>query len=151
MKYTVIIIVVLSVFSCQKKSRLRELEKKDKIITMNSVSDYDSIIHSVKLKGDTLAYNELYYYLMDSNKKDRTDTLMYYSQIMAEKYKYDLAYFYYLTALCEKYDIPFKDANYSAINITSMDKLSRKEVENWLNKMLEKKIITQEQYDSVKR
>ncbi|MCA6069223.1 hypothetical protein JI747_018815 [Chryseobacterium sp. RG1] len=152
MKYTVIIIVFLFVGSCQKKDALPELEKnEEKIITMNSVSNYDSIIRSVKLKGDTLAYNELYYYLMDSNKNDRTDTLMYYSQIMAEKYNYDLAYFYYLTALCEKYNISFKDANYSAINITSMNKLSKKEIENWLNKMLEKKVITKEQYNSVKR
>lgn len=151
MKYTVIMIVFLLVFSCQNNDKLNKLEKSDKVITTNSLSDYDSIIYSVKSKGDTLAYNELYYYLMDSNEADRTDTLMYYSKIMAEKYNYELAYFYYFTALCEKNNIPFKDENYSTINTVSMNKNSREQMENWLKKMLERKVITKQQYDSVKK
>ena len=139
MKYIIITLAFLFVVSCQKKNKLHELNENDKVITMNSISDYDSIIHNVKLKGDTLAYNELYYYLMDSNEQDRTDTLMYYSQIMAEKYDYKVAYFYYLVALCEKNNILFKDANYSTINFASVNRLSREQIENWLKKNVRKK------------
>ncbi|MCJ7936060.1 MAG: hypothetical protein MUW56_21140 [Chryseobacterium sp.] len=151
MKVIVILIFTILLSSCQEKKTLDKPINKSDIITMSNISNYDSITKLVKTKGDTLAYDELYYFLMDSNKEDRTDTLMYYSKIMAEKYNNDLGYFYYFTALCEKYDIPFKDANYSSINISSLDKSSKKETEDWLKKMLEKKIITQQQYDSVKR
>lgn len=151
MKKIVILTLMVLLNSCKKKETFDKPASQDEVITMSNISNYDSITKLVKTKGDTLAYDELYYFLMDSNKEDRTDTLMYYSKIMAEKYNSDLGYFYYFTALCEKYDIPFKDANYSSINISSLDKSSKRQAEDWLKKMLEKKVITQEQYESVKR
>lgn len=151
MKVIVILIFTILLSSCQEKKTFDKSISHDSIVTMSNISNYDSITKLVKAKGDTLAYDKLYYFLMDSNKDDRTDTLMYYSKIMADKYNNEVAYFYYLTALCEKYNIPFSDGDYSTINISSMNKYSKRQAEEWLKKMLEKKIINQEQYNSVKR
>lgn len=119
---------------------------------MNQISmDYETLINNVKFKGDTLAYDELFYHLMDSDEISRTDTLMYYAKIMTEKYNYEKAYNDYFKALCEKYSIYVDYSNYSSINISSLDKSSKKEIEDWLKKMLEKNVITKVQYGSVKR
>jgi hypothetical protein len=151
MKTRIVIIFLILTVSCQKNKKLYEPKEGDVLVTMNSISDYDSITKQVKYKGNVDAYDELFYYLMDSDKIARTDTLMYYSKIMAEKYNNEVAYYYYFTALCEKYDIPFEDTDYSSINISLMDDSIKKQVKNWLNEMVEKKIITQEQYESVKK
>jgi|UPI00064743CF hypothetical protein len=153
MKYiTIIILFSITFSSCQKRQKLYEPKSSEKIVSISQLhTDYDTLIKKVKYNGDVDAYDELFYVLMDSNETDRTDTLMYYSKIMAEKYNNEVAYFYYLTALCEKYNIPFRDGDYSTINISLMDDTSKKLAENWLTKMLEKKVITQDQYNSVKR
>lgn len=152
MRYTIITIVFISaLFSCQKKDALSKSEKHDKVITMNSISNYDSIVNLVKIKGDTLAYDELFFYLMDSNEKDRTDTVMYYSKMMAEKYDYKEAYKRYFNAFSEKYKINMDVDNYSTLNMSSLKKAQKKQAEDWLGKMLEKKIITQEQYNSINK
>lgn len=142
----------LLIVSCKEKVTSSTSQiNQDKIITISSISNYDSIINLVKTKGDTLAYSELFYFLMDSNKEDRTDTLMHYSKIMAEEFNNEGAYLDYFKALCEKYDIEVDFSNYSSINISSMDKSSKGKAENWLNKMVEKKIISKEQFDSIKK
>jgi len=152
MKNVIILIISLLIVSCKEKvvppkSKINQ----DEVITMSSISNYDSITNLVKTKGDTLAYNELFYFLMDSNKEDRTDTLMYYSKVMADKFNNEGAYFDYFKALCEKYDIDIDFGNYSSIDISSMSKSSKGKAENWLKKMLAKKIITKEQYDAIKK
>ncbi|WP_223560440.1 hypothetical protein [Chryseobacterium lathyri] len=88
----------------------------------------------MKTKGDTLAYSKLFYFLKDSNKGDRTDTLMYYSKIMTEKFNSENAYLDYFEALCEKYDIKVDFSKYSSIDISSLDKSSKIKAESWLNK-----------------
>jgi hypothetical protein len=152
MKYLIILTVSLLIVSCKEKvNTLEPPMNQDNVTTMSSISNYDSIANLVKTKGDTLAYSELFYFLKDSNKGDRTDTLMYYSKIMAEKFNSENAYLDYFEALCEKYDIKVDFSNYSSIDISSMDKTSKQKAENWLNKMLEKKIISKEQFDSIKK
>ncbi|MBL1220989.1 hypothetical protein JET18_09080 [Chryseobacterium sp. L7] len=150
---TIVILMVLSIFSCKEKVTSPSLEtvNQDDVITMSSISNYDSISNLVKTKGDTLAYNELFYHLKDSDKISRTDTLMYFSKIMAERFNNKHAYIDYFEALCEKYDIEVDFSNYSSINISSMDKSSKQKAENWLKKMLEKNIISKEQFDSIKK
>lgn len=145
--------MLLSLLSCKDKiiSPLPTPVNQDDVITMNSISNYDSISNQVKTKGDTLAYNKLFYFLMDSNKEDRTDTLMYYSKIMADKFTYERAYFDYFKALCEKNNIEADVGNYSSIDISSMDKPSKEKAEKWLKKMLEKNIISKEQFDLIKK
>lgn len=144
--------VSLLIVSCKEKvNTLEPPMNQDNVTTMSSISNYDSIVNLVKTKGDTLAYSELFYFLKDSNKRDRTDTLMYYSKIMAEKFNNESAYLDYFEALCEKYDIKVDFSNYSSIDISSMDKTSKQKAENWLNDMLEKRIISKEQFDSIKK
>jgi len=152
MKNLGIILLSLLIISCKEKvDSVEPPINQDDVITMSSISNYDSIANLVKIKGDTLAYSELFYHLKDSDKISRTDTLMYYSEIMAEKFNNEQAYLDYFKALCEKYDIEIDFGNYSSINISSMDESSKQKAENWLNKMLEKKIISTEQFDSIKK
>ncbi|HCM34213.1 MAG TPA: hypothetical protein DF603_08700 [Chryseobacterium sp.] len=152
MKRMVILMLSLLIVSCKEKvTKSIPPINQDDIITMSSISNYDSIANIVKTKGDTLAYNSLFYFLMDSNKEDRTDTLMYYSKIMAEEFNNEGAYLDYFKALCEKYDIEVNFNNYSSIDISSMDSFHKKKAENWLSKMLEKKIISKKQFDSIKK
>ncbi|KFF10108.1 hypothetical protein IW15_21455 [Chryseobacterium soli] len=110
-----------------------------------------TLFNLVKGKGDTIAYSKLFYFLMDSNKEGRTDTLIYYSKIMAEDFNNEGAYLDYFKAICEKYDINVDFGNYSSIDISPMNKFSKEKAENWLKKMLAKKIITKEQYDAIKK
>lgn len=152
-----IILVFFYTLSCKKNNIETEDYKENNFInleqvtTISSISNYDSMAYLVKIKGDTIAFNELFYYLKDSHKLDITDTLMYYSKIMADKYENILAHYYYLDAICEKYDVSFKDYNFSKLNISTLKDFQKKEIENWLNRMLQKNIITKEQYYSVKR
>ncbi|WP_147473959.1 hypothetical protein [Chryseobacterium nematophagum] len=119
---------------------------------MNQITtDYDTLINRVKFQGNIDAYDELFYSFMDSNKAERTDSTMIYSKIMSEKYNYEKAYIDYLTALSEKNEIKFNFDDFSTINISLMDDSSKKKTEDWLKKMLERKIITQQQYNSVKK
>lgn len=152
MKTIVISILIVFFNSCQEKKTFEKPISQNEVITMNQITtDYDTLINRVKFKGNIDAYDELFYGFMDSNKTERTDSLMIYSKIMAEKYNYEKAYIDYITALCEKNDIEFDFSNFSTINVSLMDKSSRKQAEDWLKKMLEKKVITQEQYNSVKK
>ncbi len=116
----------------------------------SSFSDYDSLSKQ-SLNGNRDAYDEIFYIFMDSNKESRTDSLMIYSKILAEKYDYKRAYFDYFKAFCEKLDINVDFSNYASIDISSMDKSSKKQAKEWLKKMLEKKVISQDQYNSVKQ
>ncbi len=142
-----LILLIFLVFnSCKKQENLNNAVSISQITT-----DYDTLTNRVKNKGNIDAYDELFYGLMDSNKAGRTDSLMIYSKIMAEKYNYEKAYIDYITALCEKNNMKFEYSDFSSINILLMDKISKIQAEDWLKKMLEKKVITQEQYNSVKR
>lgn len=134
--------------SCQEGKCINDGE----VITMNQINtDYNTLINKVKFEGDTIAYNELFYHLMETNAEDKKDTIMYYSKIMAEKYNYELAYYNYFTILCDKYGIPFRDNDYSTINLISKDKYSKIQIEEWLKKMLDNKIITYQQYSVVRK
>lgn len=149
MKAITISILIIILNSCKEKKIFDKPVNQNDIVSMSNISNYDSITNLVKNKGDVAAYDELYYFLMDSNKEDRTDTVMYYSKIMAEKYSNEKAYYDYFKALCEKYNVDC--SNYSTINMSKMESSSKKRAEDWLMKMLEKKVITQEQYNSVKK
>ncbi len=139
-------------FACQERKTLKKSSKQNDVVTMNQMTtDYYTLIHQVTNDGNEDAYNELFYSFMDSNKAERTDSLMIYSKIMAEKFKYEKAYFDYFKALCEKHNIDIDYPNYSSIDISSMEKLPNKEAINWLNKMKNEKIITIEQYNSIKK
>ncbi len=139
-------------FACQERKTLKKSSKQNDVVTMNQMTtDYYTLIQQVTNDGNENAYNELFYSFMDSNKAERTDSLMIYSKIMAEKFKYEKAYFDYFKALCEKHNIDIDYPNYSSIDISSMEKLPNKEAINWLNKMKNEKIITIEQYNSIKK
>lgn len=147
-----IILILILFISCNKNIKHPDEKiNQEEVITMSAISNYDSIANSVKTKGDTLAYSELFYHLKDSDEISRTDTLMYYSKIMAEKFHNEGAYIDYFQALCEKNDIEVDFSNYSSINISLLDKSSKQKAENWLKKMVNKKIISEEQYNSIKK
>lgn len=151
MKAIIILILIITLNSCQEKKAFDKSLEHDEIVSINNISNYDSITNLVKSKGNVDAYDELYYFLMDSNKEDRTDTVMYYSKIMAEKYSNEAAYYNYFKALCEKNDVEVNFSNFSEINISKMETSSKNKAEDWLKKMSEKKIITQEQYNAIKK
>jgi hypothetical protein len=128
-------IVFISFFiflvSCTEK-RERNIKSKE-IVTINHLStNYDTLVYKVKNTGDKDSYNELFYSFMDANEAEKTDSLMIYSKIMAEKFNYEKAYFDYFKALCEKYDTNVDFSDYSNINIKLMNKLEKKQADDWL-------------------
>lgn len=153
MKYIVITIgFFVTLSSCDKRKVISQTQKDEKITTMNQITtNYDTLINRVKFKGDIDAYDELFFSFMDSNEAERTDSMMIYSKIMAENYNYKKAYLDYFKALCEKFDIYVDYPHYNKIDISRMPQDSKKQAENWLKKMLKKKIISQSQFDSVKK
>ncbi|WP_428067663.1 hypothetical protein [Chryseobacterium gambrini] len=150
MKVIIVLISIIILNSCRENKLLNKPINQDKVVPISNISNYDSITNLVKNKGNVDAYDELYYFLMDSNKEDRTDTVMYYSKIMAEKYNNETAYYNYFKALCEKYNVGVDFSDFSKIDMSKMDSSSKKQIKDWLKKMLEKKVITKEQYNSVK-
>ena len=154
---TILSIYVVTIFfyGCQQNTKSTskvEVQNKGEVKSISAVSNRDSIVNLVKTKGDTLAYYELFYFLMDSNESDRTDTLMYYSKIMAEKYEYKVAYIHYLKGFAEKHKTGSwnMDEDYSKFDISHLTEAEKKEIGDWLKKMLAKKIINKEQYNSIK-
>ncbi len=151
-KKTILFILFLQIISCEKNEKIDLPENQDEVITMNSLSgDYDSIVNRVKNFGDKDAYSELFYSFKDSNFAERTDSLMVYSKIMAEKYHDERAYIDYLDALTEKYNVEKDIGNYSTIDISKLDPNEKEKVINWLNKMLQNKIISQKEFNEVKK
>lgn len=143
MKKNVILITILFfVFSCKNK-------KDFKATSINQItSNSDSLKIKIKKVGDTIAYNELYYGFKDSNEAESVDSTMVYSKIMAKKFNYNIAYLHYFDAICEKNNIdPYHD--FSNINLNRLDESTKKEAILCLEKMLENKIITKEDYDKV--
>ncbi|MDM1521959.1 hypothetical protein NZD85_02100 [Empedobacter stercoris] len=145
-------IIIFLLFSCKKENNIVAPVIHENVITMNSISDnYDSITTKVKKLGDEDAYSELFYHLKDSNFEGRTDSLMIYSKIMAEKYHFEKAYIDYLDAVTEKHGIENNIGNYSTINLSQLKSKEKQEIIDWLSKMVEKGIITEKQFQEVKK
>lgn len=132
------------------QSQSNILDSAKTITNSPSTSDYQ-LLSKKALNGNEDAYDELFYIFMDSNKMERTDSLMIYAKVMAEKFNYKKAYLDYFKALCEKYDIEANYPYYNAVDLSKMPEDSKKVATKWLNKMLEKKIITKEKFDSIKK
>lgn len=56
---------------------------------------------------------------------------------------------YYYEAVLEKYSID--NSNFPQIDISKMNKQEKLKLENWFKMMVEKKLITQQRFDSIKR
>lgn len=126
------------------------ITRKEKLVAISQItSNYDSLVRNVRVKGDTNAYDELYYGFMDSNEIERTDSVLVYSKIMATNFSYQRAYYDYLKALCEKNQIKF-DRLYN-LDLTNTNEQSKKTIVNWLDRMLTDNMITKEEFNSVKR
>ena len=135
---------------------LQYWNKNDKWITREQfisiseiTSNYDSLLYYVKVKGDTNAYDELYYGFVDANEIERTDSVILYSKIMATNFGYERAYYDYLKALCEKNQINFDRLN--NLDVTNVNDESKKNIITWLDRMLADRIITNEEFNSVKK
>ncbi len=145
-------IIIFLLFSCKKENNIVTPIIHENVTTMNSISDnYDSITTKVKKLGDEEAYSELFYHLKDSNFEGRTDSLMVYSKIMAEKYHFEKAYIDYLDAVTEKHGIENNIENYSTINLSQLKSKEKQEIIDWLSKMVEKGIIREKQFQEVKK
>ena len=140
----IFLMMMTIILGCQKV-------KQEKIVSINqNKSDYKNLIKQVKLKGDTIAYQEICYVFFDSNFEEKTDSMMYYSKIMVDKYKYKSAYFDYLDALCLKNNVSNENGHFK-IDIRNLKQSKKVDITSWLNKMLSEKIITKKQYDLVKK
>ncbi len=164
MKRSIFCILILSsLFACNHKKENTpiynietenkyEISQEDSIITMNQLgTNYDTLINRIRKKGDREAYMELFYHLMESTREEQTDSVMALSKIMAQKYHYETAYFDYFTALCKKQNIEVYYEDYMSIDISKMDKTLKKMAEDWLQQMIKNKIITKQQYDSIRK
>jgi hypothetical protein len=159
----IFILLVLSFVSCKEKEtkdikevKITKQEKdssnvdQDKIVTMNAITtNYDTLVNRVKKNGNEDAYLELFYDFKECGKEVRTDTVMVYAKIMALKHNNERGYYDYLQALYEKYNVDYSD--FSKIDISKLDKTSKKTIEDWLNLMLAKKIMTKKDFDAIKR
>ena len=152
MKILYILILFVFLTSCKKSEKFNSVDENEKIFTMNQLSgSYDSITNRVIKYGDEDAYSELFYSFKDSNFGERTDSLMIYSKIMAEKYNDEKAYIDYLDAISEKYELKNEIGDYTTLNISKLDKSKKEKILSWLNLMLKKKIITQQEFEQVKK
>ena len=152
MKILNILILFVFLTSCKESEKFNSVDENEKIFTMNQLSgSYDSITNRVIKYGDEDAYSELFYSFKDSNFGERTDSLMIYSKIMAEKYNDEKAYIDYLDAITEKYELKNDIGDYTTLNISNLDKSKKEKILNWLDVMLKKKIITQQQFNEVKQ
>ena len=163
MKSKMVFLVLLLVFiSCKEKTEPKEQETKkenkleevnqDDVITMNTMTtNYDTLVDRIKNHGDQDSYDELFYSFMETAAPVSTDSTMFYAKIMAEKYHYERAYYDYLSALCLKNNIQQNFEDFSKIDISKMDKSSKKQANDWLKLMLDRKLITQENFNAVKR
>lgn len=159
----IFILLVLFFVSCKEKEtkdikeiKIAKQEKdssdvdQDKVVTMNGITtNYDTLVDRVKKWGNEDAYLELFYDFKECGKDVRTDSVMVYARIMALKHNYERGYYDYLQALYEKYDLDYSD--FSKIDISKLEKTSKKSIEDWLNLMLAKKIITKKDFDAIKR
>jgi hypothetical protein len=159
----IFILLVLFFISCKEKETKDVKEVKiakqkkdssdldqDKVVTMNAITtNYDTLVNRVKKEGNEDAYLELFYNFKECGKEVRTDSVMVYAKIMALKHNNERGYYDYLQALYEKYDVDYSD--FSKIDISKLDKLSKKPIEDWLNLMLAKKIMTKKDFDTIKR
>ena len=150
----ILITMVLLIISCQKKKEIdttKEIEY-DEIFTISQITtNYDTLIKRVKNEGNEDAYDELFNGFMDSNLAERTDSVMIYSKIMAEKFNYEKAYYDYFEAFGKKNDVEIDFSDYSKIDISKLKKNTKKETTDWLKNMIKEKIITKQQYDSIKK
>lgn len=123
---------------------------QDEVVTMNAIrTNYDTLVNRVKKMGDEDAYLELFYDFKESAIEVRTDSVMVYAKIMALQHNYERGYYDYLQALYEKYNVDYSDS--SKIDISKLDKVSKKPIEDWLKLMLDKKIMTKKDFDAIKR
>lgn len=123
---------------------------QDEVVTMNAIrTNYDTLVNRVKKMGDEDAYLELFYDFKESAIEVRTDSVMVYAKIMALQHNYERGYYDYLQALYEKYNVDYSDS--SKIDISKLDKVSKKPIEDWLKLMLDKKIMTKKDFDAKKR
>jgi hypothetical protein len=151
------LVFLLCLFSCKEKVEQLQIQKEipeginqDEVRTISArTKDYDTLINRVKKRGDVDAYGELFYSFKDCCFRESTDSVMVYAKIMAEKFNYEKAYFDYFEAICYKYDVAY--SNFSETDISKMDKYERLKLESWLKIMVEKKLITQQAFDSVKK
>ena len=152
MKYFIILISIpFLMISCKEKKEIENTIKVDEIITINEITtNYDTLVKRVKNDGNEDAYDELFYGFIDANEIERTDSVMVYSKIMAEKFNYEKAYFDYFEAFGKKYDTETNFRDYSKIDISKLKPNTKKEATDWLKNMVKAKIITIEQYDSIK-
>jgi hypothetical protein len=145
---SLVIFILLSCVSCKKRAGIENEEQ----FSMNQIrTNYDSLIYYVTIKGDTNAYEELYYGFVDSSKSERTDSVLRYSKVMALNFNYERAYFDYLKALCEKYNVNDSSANLAELDLTNLDAASKEVVVDWLNQMLNDNVITRNEFSSVKK
>ncbi|UTN04819.1 ABC transporter permease [Flavobacterium bizetiae] len=164
MKSRIIFILLMLFFvSCKKKETKDVKEVKiakqendysdidqDEVVTMNAIrTNYDTLVNRVKKMGDEDAYLELFYDFKESAIEVRTDSVMVYAKIMALQHNYERGYYDYLQALYEKYNVDYSDS--SKIDISKLDKVSKKSIEDWLKLMLDKKIMTKKDFDAIKR
>ena len=143
-----IIVTVFLIGSCNYKKEANSNESEVK--AFNSLTDeYDVISKKITLKGDTLAFDGLYNYLsLEGTFEEKTDTLMYYSKIMAIKYDYKNAYFNYVYSFLEKKNIYYYDG-IAKLNLSALNFEDKKLMKDWLLKMNQKNIITSAEYNSV--
>lgn len=156
----VFVLLLFSLFSC-KENKLTPNNSTpnhtvdinpEEVITMNQLSiSEDTLAYRIREKGDRDSYDELFYSLMETVEPVSTDSVMFYAKIMAEKYQYGRAYFDYLQALCRKSNISYNYDDYSTLSLVKMDSATKKQTVDWLNKMIKSKMITKEQYDSIKK
>ncbi|OXB06646.1 hypothetical protein B0A81_13180 [Flavobacterium plurextorum] len=156
------LLVVLFFLSCKKKETkdIKEVKiakqesdsrdvDQDEVVTMNAIrTNYDALVNRVKKKGDEDAYLELFYDFKESAIEVRTDSVMVYAKIMALQHNYERGYYDYLQALYEKDNVDYSDS--SKIDISKLDKVSKKPIEDWLKLMLDKKIMTKKDFDAIK-
>ncbi len=146
-KSIIFCITIAFIFSCEKASR-----KSEELVSISKITtNYDSLIYGVIVEGDTNAYDELYYGFMDANKIERTDSVLRYAKIMAEKFQYERAYFDYLRAFLEKRNVDSDLSQISKLDLTKLNDTSKVSVIKWLHKMKNSNVITLEEFNSIKK
>ncbi|MEY4540057.1 MAG: hypothetical protein RLZZ306_1814 [Bacteroidota bacterium] len=135
-------VMLLNIQSCNRPVK----EEREEVNMNETTSDYKLLKKKVRAEGDTSAYYELSYDLIET--ADSEDSLMYYSRIMAEKYNYKPAYWHYEYAFKRKLEIDIAHDKYNKSDVAKMNKKEKKMILEWYILMYKRDIITKNELDS---
>jgi hypothetical protein len=139
-------------FSCNNKQNNHSETEIVETVQMNKFYELqfnndklmDSLFERIEKYGDTLAYIEVFHISTFANYK-KSNVIHYYSEIMAKKYNYSLAYYHQFISF--RYDESKELRKFALYNLLKAHELGCKEVDNDIEYIFKgKKVPTSKEF-----